>query len=43
MLHHEWSGHASEVAHDVRLPPDSDLTADMAGGPVRADFVAKAG
>jgi hypothetical protein len=25
----------------VRFPPDSDQTADIAGGPFRADFVAK--
>jgi hypothetical protein len=28
---------------DVRFLPDSDQTADIAGGPVRADFVAKVG
>ena len=27
----------------VRFPSDSDQTADIAGGPVRADFVAKVG
>jgi hypothetical protein len=26
---------------NVRYAPDSDRTADIAGGPVRADFVAK--
>jgi hypothetical protein len=26
---------------DVRFPPDSDQTADITGGPFRADFVAK--
>jgi hypothetical protein len=38
------NGSNSEVGarnRHVRYPPDSDRTADIAGGPVRADIVAK--
>jgi hypothetical protein len=29
------------IPRNVRFSPDSDQTADIAGGPVRADIVAK--
>jgi hypothetical protein len=31
------------IPRHVCFPPDSDRIADMAGGPFRADFVAKVG
>jgi hypothetical protein len=37
-----WVNHyLNGFAWHVRFTPDSDRTADVAGGPVRADFVAK--
>src|ERR1700730_15981774 len=37
-----WVNHyLNGFAWHVRFSPDSDRTADVAGGPVRADFVAK--